>query len=415
MKLLQINTIVNSGSTGRITEDIGAVLLANGHESFIAFGRGNRPSKSQLIKIGSEWDVYWHGIQTIVFDRHAFASKAATQKLIGEIERLKPDVIGLHNLHGYYINIEILFTYLKTTPIPVVWTLFDCWAFTGHCTYFDDIDCTKWIEGCSECPKKSKYPTSFFKDNSKSNYLNKKSLYAEFKNLRLVVHSQWLQNLVGKSFLGEVPTQHIFSGIDLDIFKPSPNSSEIIGKYKLESKRIILGVASTWDQRKGLNDFIQMSNYFLSEETIVLIGLNQQQLKSLPPNIVGIERTENVNELAALYSAADVFVNPTWQDNFPTTNLEALACGIPVVTYNTGGSPEAIDEATGFVIEKGNVQGLVAAVRTVLDSGKDHYRNICRQRAEQLFNKNDRYGDYLKLYESLLKGENGEWSKVNSQ
>jgi putative colanic acid biosynthesis glycosyltransferase len=402
LKVIQINTIVNSGSTGRITEDIGKVLLANGHESYIAFGRGNRPSKSLLIKIGSEWDVYWHGLQTIVFDRHAFASKAATQKLIREIDRLKPDVIGLHNLHGYYINIEILFTYLKTTQIPVVWTLFDCWAFTGHCTYFDDIHCTKWIKGCSECPKKKKYPSSFFKDNSKSNYLNKKSLYGDFKNLQLVVHSRWLQNLVQQSFLRKVSTHHIFSGIDLDIFRPSTGDSEIIEKYQLKSKRIILGVASTWDKRKGLDDFIQLNNYLSYRQTILLVGLNKQQLKLLPSSIIGIERTENVNELAALYSTADVFVNPTWQDNFPTTNLEALACGTAVITYNTGGSPEAIDEATGFVIEKGNVKGLADAVITVLENGKDHYRNICRQRAEQLFNKNDRYGDYLKLYELLL-------------
>ena len=402
MKVVQINTIVNSGSTGRITEDIGTVLLANGHQSFIAFGRGNRPSKSQLIKIGSKWDIYWHGFQTIVFDRHAFASKAATQGLIKEIERLKPDVIGLHNLHGYYINIEILFNYLKTIQIPVVWTLFDCWAFTGHCTYFDDINCTKWIKGCSECPKKKKYPSSYFKDNSKSNYLNKKSLYADFNNLELVVHSRWLQNIVQQSFLHKVPTHHIFSGIDLDIFQPSTKGSWIIEKYQLGFKKIVLGVASTWDKRKGLDDFIQLNNYLSSGQQIVLIGLNQQQLKSLPSSIIGIERTENVDELAALYSVADVFVNPTWQDNFPTTNLEALACGTAVITYNTGGSPEAIDEATGFVIKKGNVQSLADAVNTVLENGKNHYRNNCRKRAEQLFNKNDRYGDYLKLYESLL-------------
>jgi glycosyltransferase involved in cell wall biosynthesis len=403
VKVIQINTIVNSGSTGRITEDIGTVLLAKGHQSIIAFGRGNRPSTSQLIKIGNRWDTYCHGLQTMVFDRHGFASTAATKKLIREIEILKPDVISLHNLHGYYINIEILFKYLKTTQIPIVWTLFDCWSFTGHCTYFDDINCNKWINGCSECPKKKKYPSSYLKDNSRANYQNKKSLYAGFNNLQIVVHSEWLQNLVGQSFLNKLTTHHIFSGIDLEIFKPSTNISEITEKYQLGSKKIVLGVASTWDKRKGLVDFIQLNKFLSSGETIVLVGLNKQQLKLLPPNIVGIERTENVHELAALYSAADVFINPTWQDNFPTTNLEALACGTPVITYNTGGSPEAIDTATGFVIDKGNLHGLAEAVRKVLESGKDYYRNICRQRAEQLFNKNDRYGDYLKLYEALLK------------
>jgi glycosyltransferase involved in cell wall biosynthesis len=199
-----------------------------------------------------------------------------------------------------------------------------------------------------------------------------------------------------------VPIHHIFSGVDLDIFKPSGNRSEIITKYKLGGKKIVLGVANTWDKRKGLNDFIRISNYLSSQETIVLIGLNKQQIKLLPSNIIGIERTENINELADLYSAADVFVNPTWQDNFPTTNLEALACGTPAITYNTGGSPEAIDANTGFVIEKGNVTALVEAIKTVLANGKDHYSNYCRERAEKLFNKNERYNDYLKLYESLL-------------
>ena len=405
MKVIQINSIVNSGSTGRITEEMGALLLAKGHQSIIAFGRGSRPSRSQLIKIGNKWDTYWHGLQTVVFDRHAFASTAATEKLIREIEVLKPDVIGLHNLHGYYINIKTLFTYLRTTQIPVVWTLFDCWSFTGHCTYFDDINCTKWIQGCYECPKKKKYPSSFLIDNSKENYQDKKNLYADFKNLQVVVHSKWLQNLVGHSFLNKIPIHHIFSGIDLNVFKPLDNKSEIITKYQLATKKIVLGAASIWDKRKGLNDFIQLNSWLSSGETIVLVGLNRQQIKLLPSNIVGIERTENVSELAALYSAADVFVNPTLQDNFPTTNLEALACGTPVISYNTGGSPEAIDEATGFIIEKGNVEGLAEAVRKVLENGKDRYRNVCRQRAELLFNKDDRCNDYLKLYESLLKGK----------
>jgi len=400
MKIFQINTTVNTGSTGRITEDIGNLMIENGHESYIAYGRGNRPSKSKTIKIGNQSDIILHGLKTAVFDLHGFGSVAATRQLIKQIDSIQPDIIGLHNLHGYYINIEILFKYLSQKNIPVVWTLFDCWSFTGHCTYFDDIDCRKWETGCYACPKTNRYPSSYLKDNSKTNYKNKRNIFNSVSNLSIVVHSNWLKELVGKSYLKDYPIHLIRSGIDIEIFRPEITS--IRGKYSLGNNKVILGCASIWDKRKGLDDFIQLSSYLSSGETIVLVGLNQQRLKSLPSNIVGIERTENLNELAALYATADVFVNPTWQDNFPTTNLEALACGTPVVTYNTGGSPEAIDEQTGFIVEKGNVMKLNEKIQFILSKENDFYSFACRNRAVQYFNKHGRYNDYLALYNKLL-------------
>ena len=403
MKILQINTTVNSGSTGRIAEDIGQVLLANGHQSYIAYGRGDRPSQSKLIKIGTKFDFYIHGLKTAIFDRHGFGSKNATKQFIKRIDEIKPDLIALHNLHGYYINIEILFNYLSKKQVPVVWTLFDCWGFTGHCSYFDDISCEKWKKQCFECPKTKKYPSSYVIDNSKLNFNQKNKLFNSPVNLELIVHSKWLQVLVKKSFLKKYNTNHIFSGIDLEIFDIKKNDAFIKEKYKIVGSKIVLGVASIWDKRKGLDDFTLIQNENNGDFQIVLVGLSDQQLQDLPNGIIGIKRTENTEELAAIYSMANVFVNPTYQDNFPTTNLEALACGTPVITYNTGGSPEAIDEKTGIVVTKGNKQELTDAIKLILKNPKSFYQSNCRSRAVENFNKFDRYNDYLLIFEDAIK------------
>jgi glycosyltransferase involved in cell wall biosynthesis len=401
MKLLQLNADVNTGSTGRIAEDIGKVLISKGHESYIGYGRGKRPSQSRLIRIGNQWDLINHGLKTAIFDRHGFGSVNATKALIKEIDNIKPDAIGLHNLHGYYLNIEVLFDYLDKLNIPVIWTLFDCWAFTGHCSYFDDISCKKWIAGCFSCPKTNKYPSSYLIDNSRRNFQDKRSLFTKVKNLHIIVHSQWLKELVEQSFLKIYPVHHIFSGIDLEVFKPVPGI-DIERKYSIFGKKIILGVASKWSTRKGLSDFLQLKKYLSEDYILVLVGLAKKQIDTLPSGVIGITRTESVSDLAAFYSAAHVFVNPTWQDNFPTTNIEALACGTPVITYNTGGSPEAIDEQTGFVVEKGDIIGVAGAIQKIMQKGKEHFSPLCRNRAKKLYNKNDRYLDYLQLYESLL-------------
>lgn len=399
MKIIQINTTVNSGSTGRIAEDIGKVLLAHGHESYIAYGRGNQKSASQLIKIGDQTNVWKHGVKTALLDRHGFGSKKATQTLITTIEKIKPDAIGLHNIHGYYLNINVLFEYLAQKNIPIIWTLHDCWAFTGHCTYFDSVGCEKWKTQCYECPKTKMYPTSYFLDNSKKNYLDKSALFNSPKNIKLITPSHWLKEHVENSFLKH-PVYCIHNGIDLNHFQT--DTENILLKNKgLSTKKVVLGIASIWDIRKGLNDFIQLAEVLPVEFQVILIGLSVAQLKKLPKNIIGIGRTENTKQLAAYYDLAEVFVNPTYQDNFPTTNLEALACGTPVITYDTGGSPEAINTKTGIVVPKGDITALKTAIETMGSKGKEHYAAACRTRAEHLFNRDHRYLEYLELYETI--------------
>jgi putative colanic acid biosynthesis glycosyltransferase len=400
-KLLQINTVVNCGSTGKIVEAIGQIVIQNGWSSYIAFGRDEKPSKSKLIKIGKNIDIKFHGLQTRLFDRHCLASRNATIDLVEQINKIKPDIIHLHNLHGYYLNIEILFNYLARNFIPVVWTLHDCWSFTGHCVYFDYVGCERWKTGCFDCPQKKTYPSSYFYDRSKKNYSLKNKLFNSINRLTIVPVSDWLSKIISQSFLAEHLSNVIKNGIDIDVFSPT-DCNEIKKKYNLDGKYILLGVAGIWSPRKGLSEFIKLSENLDSNYQIILVGLSSSQIKSLPKNIIGISKTESLKELAEYYSVADIYLNPTLEDNFPTTNLESLACGTPVITYNTGGSKESISADTGFVVEKGDIQGLINAIVTIQKKGKNYYSLACTEHARMFYNKNDRYMDYLKLYEKIL-------------
>jgi putative colanic acid biosynthesis glycosyltransferase len=400
-KLLQINSVVNSGSTGRIAEEIGQTAIAAGWESYIAYGRNERPSSSKLIKIGTDKDIKLHGLQTRLFDRHGLGSKGATTDFIRQVEDIKPDIVHLHNIHGYYINMEVLFLYLKKVNIPVVWTFHDCWPLTGHCAHFTFVGCEKWKTQCYNCPQKKNYPSSWVVDRSEKNYNLKKELFTSLPNLTLVPVSNWLSEILKESYLQHYPLNVINNGINTEVFKPSSDKVFRI-KYSLENKFILLGVATSWGSKKGLYDFIELSKLLKTDYQIVLVGLSRKQIEKLPDNILGIERTESVKELAEIYSASDVFVNPTYEDSFPTTNLESLACGTPVITYKTGGSPEAIDELTGIVVEQGNIGKLIDAINKVKDKGKQSYSEACVNRAHRLYKKEDRYQEYIELYGSLL-------------
>lgn len=400
--LLQINTVVNSGSTGRIAEEIGQTAIAAGWRSVIAYGRNPRPSASELIRIGTDWGVRLHGLRSRIFDDHGLGSRKATEAFIRETEKLSPDIIHLHNVHGYYLNIDVLFRWLAQINVPVVWTLHDCWLFTGHCSHFDFIKCEKWKTGCFSCPQKREYPASLLFDRSPKNWAQKRELFSSVKNLTLVPVSDWLAEITRESFLGAKKIQRIYNGTDTEIFSPKGNGNTVSEKYRLGSRFIVLGCASIWGARKGLSDFVKLRECVPEKDlAIVLVGLSEKQISELPAGIVGIRRTESVEALAELYSAADLFLNTTYEDNFPTVNIEALACGTPVCTYKTGGSPEAIDENTGFVVEQGDISGIVSVIETIRSRGKSAYAETCRSRALSCFRKEDRWAEYLALYESV--------------
>lgn len=400
MKILQINTSIKTGSTGRIASSLEFVLQNYGYNSVIAYGRKNQSSTPIGIKIGNQIDFYNHVLKTRVFDRHGFASKRATRIFIDKIKKINPNVIHLHNLHGYYLNIEILFQYLKYAGKPVVWTFHDCWPFTGHCSYYTSVNCTKWELKCFECPLMKHYPRSWIIDNSTKNYLDKKNIFTSLENMILISPSNWLATQLQKSFLKMYPIKVINNGVDTEIFKPQ-NSQNVITKYNLTGSQFILGVANKWDPRKGLADFIELSSILNRKVKIILVGVSSSQAKTIPQNIKIIPRTDSIYELAELYSVADVFVNPTYVDNFPTTNIEALSCGTPVITYNTGGSPESVANNCGLVVSKGDILGLSNAIKNVLMRGKEVYTNDCRTRALHYYNQNERFTDYIRLYESL--------------
>lgn len=407
-KLLQINSVVNWGSTGKIAEGIAQSAIMNGWDSYIAYGRSKgyeAESCSELIRIGCDYELIIHGLITRIADRHGLGSVIATQRLIEQIDRIVPDIIHLHNIHGYYINIEILFNYLAVSNIPVVWTLHDCWPITGHCSYFEFVKCNKWQTQCHHCPQKENYPASIFIDRSSKNYELKKRLFTSPQNMVVVPVSNWLENIVEKSYLSKYLIEMIHNGVDIDIFTDvSSEHNNIRSIYSVpKNKFMVLGVANVWDDRKGLNDFLELSREINSEIVIVLVGLTVSQIRELPSNIIGIARTQSAQELAALYRTADLFVNPTWEDNFPTTNLEALACGCPVLTYNTGGSIEAITPQTGFVVSQGDLHAVSLSIELIRQKGRNFFSIPCRERAVKYYNKYKQFGEYIKLYNQCLK------------
>ncbi len=401
MKVLQINSVINSDSTGHIAEEIGLTAIQAGWESYIAFGRNDRPSKSNKIKIGTDLDVKWHGVITRLFDRHGLASCRATRKLVKEIKEIQPDIIHLHNIHGYYLNIKILFDYLATADIPVVWTLHDCWTFTGHCAHFSYINCDKWKIQCDKCPQKNEYPASFVIDNSYNNFRLKKKLFTNVKNMTLVPVSNWLNSLLQESFLNIHPSQVIHNGIDLNTFKPT-SAEGVKEKYSLSGKFVLLGVASTWNEKKGLHDYFTLSNHLEEDEIIIIIGLTQNHIKSLPDNIIGMARTQNVSELVEFYSVANVVLSLSVEETFGMTTVEGYACGTPGIVYNCTASPELITDQTGLIVEQGNIDKLLKAIKQIKQNGKQYYSDACVERAQKFYRKEDRYQEYIDLYESML-------------
>lgn len=405
-KLLQINPVLRkSTSTGRIMQEIGELAMQHGWESYIAYSYGRdsiKPCNSKLVPVGNKWSVAWHGVMTRLFDCHGLGSKRATRDFIRCIEEINPDIVHIHNIHGYFLNYKELFDYFSHKNIPVVWTVHDCWLYTGHCYYYSYIGCDKWKAGCGNCPQKRKFPASLIFDRSAQNFLDKKKAFTSMPKdlLTIVPVSQWIRSEMKESFLKDYSFRVIHNGIDLEVFNVY-DTERVKRKYGLQDKHILLGLASIWSEEKGLYDFIKMAGMLRDDEVVVLVGVTPKEEKLLPGNIVGISRTENVHQLAELYAASDAFINPTWQDNYPTVNLEAIACGTPVVTYRTGGSIEAVTPETGVIVEQGDVEGLLEAARAIIKRGKSYYTPLCREYAEAHFRKEDRYTDYLRLYEEL--------------
>lgn len=397
-KLLQINVTANWGSTGKIAEQIGLCAMEHGWESYIAYGRMMNPSKNNLIRIGSQWDVYEHYAESKFLDNEGLASRRATKVFLKKVNEIKPDVVHLHNIHDHYLNYKLLFAYLAKNKIPVIWTQHDQWATTGHCMC-NVCGCERWKTECHDCPLSKWYSL----DRSRRNHQYKKKLLADMPSLTIVTVSEWLGENIRQSHLKSMPMRVVRNGIDIQTFSPQP--TDVHERYGIDkSKKIVLGVAAVWNASKGLNDFYALAASLPKEEyVIVIVGQLMEKLHTVENGcqMMFVDRTQNALELAQLYTSASVFVNPTYADMFPTVNLEALACGTPVITYRTGGSPESIDEKTGVVVEQSDIEALVDAIVRMKEHPLTSFD--CRKRAEEFFDKTKCFEEYIRLYECLIQ------------
>lgn len=397
MKVLMINEECGTGSTGRICTDIAETLERKGHEVRIAFGRNASvvPSKynKYAIRIGNDVDLKIHVGIARLFDATGFGSRATTQRLIQWIREYNPDIIHLHNLHGYYINIDVLFKYLKEEPKPVIWTLHDVWAFTGHSAYCDAAGCTKWKNGCGRCPQRAVYPKSYI-DRSKKNWKKKRRVFCGVNNLTIVTPSKWLAELVAESFLKEYPIKVINNGIDTEKFHEI--STSLKADLGLQKKKILLSVASVWNDLKGLSDFGRLARLLNDNCKIVLVGgMTENQEKKLPGCILYIRKTQNIDFLIELYNIADVYVNLSYCDTYPTVNLEAAACGTPVITYAVGGSTESAETYGGISVKRGDIDAVACAVK-----GSEKLKVITPARYN--LDKKHSIKEYLDLYKGVV-------------
>lgn len=400
MKLVQINFSQNVGSTGKIAEQIGELAIASGWESYIVSGRQLNATISHSIRINNRLELLWHIFFTHFGDADGLCSYFATKRLVKQLKKINPDLVHLHVIHESYINYPVLFKYLKEADIPVVWTFHDCWALTGHCPHFDYIGCEKWKTECHNCPCTKSYKKLEFFIRSRHNHQLKKKYFASLDKLTIVPVSDWLEGLVRQSFLSSKNIYTIKNGIDLQVFGPSP--SNIRERLNAIGSFIVMGCAGNWGKMKGEDDFLEIARRH-PDWTFIMVGITKDKLGNLPLNVFGVTFTNGQKELAEYYSAADVFLNPTYQDTLPTVNIESLACGSPVVTYLSGGSPETIDSQCGRAVERGNVNALDEAILCIQRLGKTHFTDACIKRAKEHFDKNQKYQEYLSLYNRLLK------------
>lgn len=399
MKIVEING-TNYASTGNIAINIAKTARENGFEVFTCCKNSKKSkeySYDNQIYIGYRFERVISEMLSYLTGCKDSYNYFGTKKFIKQLKQIKPDLIHLHIMHDTYINIPMFFKYLKEASIPVVWTFHDCYAITGQCVYFNSIKCDKWKTGCKNCPQLKRYPNSLI-DRTKQLWNKKMKLFNGVDNLTIATPSIWMADLVKQSYLKDRNVEVINNGIDLDKFKPI--ESDFREKYNLQNKKLVLGVGYIWNKRKGIDDFIELSKRLDDSYKIILVGTNDEVDKRLPSNILSIHRTYNQEELIKIYSTADVFVNPTYEDNFPTVNLEALACGAPVVTYKTGGSPESINDKCGSIVEKGDIDNLQKQIEFICTK-KPCSKLDCITQARN-YDMNDKYLEYIKLFKSLI-------------
>lgn len=401
--LLIINVALNWGSTGKIVEGIGKLARSDGWEVFVAHGaRYQNPSSLQSIQVTSKADEWVHYLESSLFDAQGLGSRCATKLFLKKLDEIKPDLVHIHNIHGCFINFPLLFNYLKAHNIPVVWTLHDCWAMTGHCTHFMLTNCVKWQTECNHCPQKRTFPKTYLLDHSERNYSLKKSLFTSMPVMHITTVSNWLKGIAEASYLKKYPVTVVPNGIKTDLFVPE--SSDIKEHYGLQGKKLLLAVAIGLDERKGLNDYINLAEKLPEQYQLMLVGLTEEEQKALPKRIIGVKRTNGAKELAAYYSAADVLLSLSYEETFGLTIVEAMACGTPAIVYDNTAQPELITPETGEVVPTGDVVAVLSAIEEVCSKPKETYTNACRKFAVQ-YDEALSYQKFLDIYKSVINNK----------
>lgn len=397
MRVAFVNSVAGFGSTGHIVYDLSRIPGVQGR---IYFGRKKNDTDADTFRVTELPGNFRHCVMTFLMDRQGFCNQKETEKMVGNLKEFRPDLVHLHNLHGFYLNCPTLFEYLKESGVPVVWTMHDCWPFTGHCAHYDSLNCTQWKTGCTaSCPGALKYPFTFNRTQVPVMYEKKKELFTSLpvKQMTIAAPSSWLGAQLKESFLSAYPVRVIHNGIRLDTFRPTASSFR--AEHHLEDLQILLAVASSWDRSKGLEDLRKFSSSLKDHQKLVVVGLRKEQMRGFDTSrSILLERTENVHQLCEIYSSADLLLNLTYEDTFPTVNLEAQACGCPVLTYRTGGSPESITDQTGIVVEKGNLNQVISLVQAMDSGASDQERRACRRNALR-FDHQNMLNSYRNLYE----------------
>lgn len=393
MIVVQINVTCGIGSTGKICVGISKLLSNDNVENYILCSESDGYNLG--VVCSNKWEIKLQALKSRVFGNYGFNSTAMTKRLIRKLDEISPDIVHIHNVHGHNVHFDMLFSYLKKKNIKVYYTFHDCWAFTGYCPHFVMAKCDKWKTGCGKCVLSKKY--SWFFDRSASNFGRKAKALGGL-DMTIITPSEWLVGLVKQSFLKDYPVKVINNGINLDVFKPV--ESDFREKYGLVNNKIILGVSFGWSVNKGLDVFIELAKRLSDEYKIVLVGTNGDTDKILPDNIISIHRTNNQQELAEIYTAADVFVNPTREEVFGLTNVEALACGTPGITFRSGGSPECYDETCGSVVDCDDIDAMEREIIRIC-TDKPYSKEACIKKAQE-FDKNERFNEYVKLYSELM-------------
>lgn len=409
MKIAEIN-MIPYGSTGKIMFQIAEIARKKGNEvktfSTIPFDKNQKNIMNlpdDHFVFGTFFENKIHYYFGSLLGKNGCFSHQGTKQLISMLEEFQPDVIHLHNLHKFCVNLPMLFQYIKRSDVSVVWTLHDCWAFTGQCPHFTMVKCDKWRKECHHCPQIGTYPKSRI-DNSKRMYNLKKKWFTGVENMIIVTPSQWLAQLVKQSFLKEYLVKVINNGIDLEIFRPT--LSDFRERYGIaQDKHILLGVSFGWSIRKGLDVFCELAERLDDSYQIVLVGTDDRIDTLLPQNMISIHKTQNQKELAEIYTAADLFVNPTREENYPTVNMESIACGTPVLTFCTGGSPEIIDKICGSVVNSDDIDEMEQEIRRICTE-HPYSEAACVNKAKS-FNKKEKFEEYVKIYEDCTHSTEG--------